>query len=147
MGTNEYSQLASKSWDSQNFGDVNMVLKWPIFTSPPSHNELIGCEFYAAKADGVVHCWQFHVLAILSLLCPPYNRYQLCEHQLLPSYGRQLIILHIRIYPVQHVWNGPSLIPNGSGGLELPTFRCGTKALSCYSSAVVSSRFTNAFSR
>ena len=77
MGTNEYSQLASKSWDSQNFGDVNMVLKWPIFTSPQSHNELIGCEFYAAKADGVDHCWQFHVLAVLSLLCPPYNRYQL----------------------------------------------------------------------
>ena len=42
MGTNECSQLASKSsWDSQDFGDVNMVLKWPIFTSPPGHNELI----------------------------------------------------------------------------------------------------------
>ena len=28
MGTNECSQLASKSsWDSQDFGDVNMVLK------------------------------------------------------------------------------------------------------------------------
>ena len=28
MGTNEYSQPASKSsWDSQDFGDVNMVLK------------------------------------------------------------------------------------------------------------------------
>ena len=40
MGTNEYSQPASKSsWDSQDFGDVNMVLKWPIFTSPPGHNE------------------------------------------------------------------------------------------------------------
>ena len=32
---------ASKSFgDSQDFGDVNMVLKWPIFTSPPGHNEL-----------------------------------------------------------------------------------------------------------
>ena len=41
MGTNEYSQPASKSsWDSQDFGDVNMVLKWPIFKSPPGHNEL-----------------------------------------------------------------------------------------------------------
>ena len=42
MGTNEFSQPASKSsWDSQDFGDVNVVLKWPIFTSPPDHNELI----------------------------------------------------------------------------------------------------------
>ena len=42
MGTNEYSQPACKSsWDSQDFGDVNMVLKWPIFTSPPDHNELM----------------------------------------------------------------------------------------------------------
>ena len=41
MGTNECSRPASKSsWDSQDFGDVNMVLKRPIFTSPPSHNEL-----------------------------------------------------------------------------------------------------------
>ena len=41
MGTNEYSQPACKSsWDSQDFGDVNMVLKWPIFTSPHGHNEL-----------------------------------------------------------------------------------------------------------
>ena len=42
MGTNECSQPTAKSsWDSQDFGDVNMVLKWPIFTSPPGHNELI----------------------------------------------------------------------------------------------------------
>ena len=41
MGTNECSQTASKSsWDSQDFGDVNMVLKWPVFTSPPGQNEL-----------------------------------------------------------------------------------------------------------
>ena len=41
MGTNECSQPASKSsWDNQDFGDVNMVLKWLIFTSPPGHNEL-----------------------------------------------------------------------------------------------------------
>ena len=42
MGTNECSQPASKSsWDSQDFGDVNMVLKCSIFTSPLGHNELI----------------------------------------------------------------------------------------------------------
>ena len=41
MDTNECSQPASKSsWDSQDFGDVNMVLKWPILTSPPGHSEL-----------------------------------------------------------------------------------------------------------
>ena len=32
MGTNESSQSASKSsWDSQDFGDVNMVLKMAHF--------------------------------------------------------------------------------------------------------------------
>ena len=32
MGTNEFSQPASKSsWDSQDFGDVNMVLKMVHF--------------------------------------------------------------------------------------------------------------------
>ena len=32
MGTNECSQLASKSsWDSQDFGDVNIVLKMVHF--------------------------------------------------------------------------------------------------------------------
>ena len=32
MGTNECSQLASKSsWDGQDFGDVNMVLKMAHF--------------------------------------------------------------------------------------------------------------------
>ena len=42
MGTNECSQPASKSsWDSRDFGGINMVLKWPIVTSPPGHNELM----------------------------------------------------------------------------------------------------------
>ena len=41
MATNECSQPASKSsWDSQDFGEVNMVLKGSIFTSPLGHNEL-----------------------------------------------------------------------------------------------------------
>ena len=32
MGTNEYSQTASKSsWDSQDFGDVNTVVKMAHF--------------------------------------------------------------------------------------------------------------------
>ena len=31
MGTNECSQSASKSWDSQDFDDVNMVLKMAHF--------------------------------------------------------------------------------------------------------------------
>ena len=42
MGTIEYSQPASKSsWDSQDFGDISMMLKWPILASPPGHDELI----------------------------------------------------------------------------------------------------------
>ena len=42
MVTIECSQPASKSsWDSQDFGDISMVLKWPIFASPPGHDELI----------------------------------------------------------------------------------------------------------
>ena len=41
MDTNECSQPASKSsWDSQDFGDISMVLKRPIFASPPGNNEL-----------------------------------------------------------------------------------------------------------
>ena len=37
-GTNECSQPASKSsWDSQDFGDVSMVLK----NGPQGHNELM----------------------------------------------------------------------------------------------------------
>ena len=41
MGTNECSQSASKSsWDSQDFEDVRMVLKWSIFASPPGLDEL-----------------------------------------------------------------------------------------------------------
>ena len=35
MGTNECSQLASKSsWDGQDFGDVNMVLKMAQSSRP-----------------------------------------------------------------------------------------------------------------
>ena len=39
MGANECSQPASKSsWESQDFGNISMVLKWPIFASPPGHD-------------------------------------------------------------------------------------------------------------
>ena len=45
MGTNECTQPASKSsWGRQDFGDVSMVLKMPIFASPPTHNELMCCS-------------------------------------------------------------------------------------------------------
>ena len=41
MCTNECSQPTSKSsWDSQDFVDVNMVLKMAHFHSPSSHTEL-----------------------------------------------------------------------------------------------------------
>ena len=40
MGTSECSQLASKSsWDSQDFGDIGMVLKLAHFRKFPGHNE------------------------------------------------------------------------------------------------------------
>ena len=60
MGTNECSQPASKSsWDSQDFGDVNMVLKmvhfdkssrpqwvkWLSLAQFPNYNETTGCFF------------------------------------------------------------------------------------------------------
>ena len=42
MGTNKCSQPASTSfWDSQDFGDISMVLKMDHFASLPGHNELI----------------------------------------------------------------------------------------------------------
>ena len=41
MGTNECSQLASKSsWDSQDFGDISMVLKMAHFRKSTGHDEL-----------------------------------------------------------------------------------------------------------
>ena len=53
MGTNECSQPASKSsWDSQDFGDVSMVLKWTIFGSPPGHDEL---NAFSGKRTAVNH--------------------------------------------------------------------------------------------
>ena len=43
MGTIECSQPASNSsWDSQDFGDISMVLKMVHFQNgPPGHDELI----------------------------------------------------------------------------------------------------------
>ena len=42
MGINECSKPASKSsWDSQDFGDVNMVFKMVHFHKSSRHNELI----------------------------------------------------------------------------------------------------------
>ena len=35
-----HNRHPKSSWDSQDFGDVNMVLKWFICTSTPGHNEL-----------------------------------------------------------------------------------------------------------
>ena len=48
MGTNEYSHSASKSsWDSQDFGDVNMVLKMAHFhkSSRPQWVDGGNCRF------------------------------------------------------------------------------------------------------
>ena len=50
MGTNECSQPASKSsWDSQDFGDVNMVLKMLHFhkSSRPQWVKVSECGFVA----------------------------------------------------------------------------------------------------
>ena len=54
MGTNECSQPASKSsWDSQDFGDVNMVLKMAHFhkSSRP--------QWVKSPRSGVNLCFQF----------------------------------------------------------------------------------------
>ena len=41
MGANECSQPASKSsWDSQDFGDISMVLKMANFRKSTGHDEL-----------------------------------------------------------------------------------------------------------
>ena len=64
MGTNEYSQPASKSiWYSQDFGDVKMVLKWPVFTSPPGHNELI--------YNGLNNIHSFNHISFIPMLASP----------------------------------------------------------------------------
>ena len=55
MGTNECSQPASKSsWDSQDFGDVNMVLKMVHFhkSSRPQwvNNKILGWKLKSLKS-------------------------------------------------------------------------------------------------
>ena len=49
MGTNEYSQPASKSsWDSQDFGDVNMVVKMAHFHKS-SRPQWVNCVLVAVN--------------------------------------------------------------------------------------------------
>ena len=52
MGTNEFSQPASKSsWDSQDFGDVNMVLKMAHFhmSSRPQWANYVLSEAFSTR--------------------------------------------------------------------------------------------------
>ena len=44
MGTIDSQPASKSSWDSQDFGDISMLLKWPIFASPPGHDELMACK-------------------------------------------------------------------------------------------------------
>ena len=57
MGTNECSQPASKSsWDSQDFGDVNMVLKMVHFhkSSRPQWVKRISRQLFLAAGDDIM---------------------------------------------------------------------------------------------
>ena len=50
MGTNECSQPAPKSsWDSQDFGDVNMVLKMAHFNKSPRPQWVNWCQLAVDK--------------------------------------------------------------------------------------------------
>ena len=50
MGTNECSQTASKSsWDSQDLGDVNMVLEMAHF------RKSIGPQWFKSTDTGTIH--------------------------------------------------------------------------------------------
>ena len=78
MGTIECSQPASKSsWDSQDFGDISMVLKMPIFASPPGHDELIYDLYqqYICLKSLVIytihdhHLWTTLFISIYRIMC------------------------------------------------------------------------------
>ena len=60
MGTNECSQSASKSsWDSQDFGDVNMVVKMAHFhkSSRPQWVNIVVPEQSAEMVGSNVKLW------------------------------------------------------------------------------------------
>ena len=57
MGTNECSQPASKSsWDSQDFGDVNMVLKMAHFHKS-SRPQWVNAPMFCLAAIFVKYCY------------------------------------------------------------------------------------------
>ena len=62
MGTNECSQSASKSfWDSQDFGDVNMVLKMAHFHKS-SRPQWVNVIYFNLKDDYFIYLmmWSRH---------------------------------------------------------------------------------------
>ena len=110
MGTNEYSQPASKSsWDSQDFGDVNMVLKWSIFTSPLGHNELTYRSLVVVNINVFDEQWIF-----------TQENESVCYSTKINYYnGIMFIKIHVqwRKYSLLNwfatdVWNWPSPIPH-----------------------------------
>ena len=69
MGTNEYSQPASKSsWDSQDFGDVNMVVKMAHFHKSSRPQWVKQSLFISFSNNGSIHTYQytFFLLSILN---------------------------------------------------------------------------------
>ena len=59
MGTDEYSQPASKSsWDSQDFGDVNMVLKLAHFHKSSRPQWVNISERREEQGKKRTYCWE-----------------------------------------------------------------------------------------
>ena len=78
MGTNEYSQPASKSsWDSQDFGDVKMVLKM--------------AHFHKSSRPQWVKCWWSILVQVMVWHCQCWPRSMLpcdvtCHNKLMPQH-------------------------------------------------------------
>ena len=69
MGTNECSQSASKSsWDSQDFGDVNMVLKMVYFhkSSRPQWVNILNAARFREISSAILYyiMWSRQVYTI-----------------------------------------------------------------------------------
>ena len=83
MGTNEWSQSASKSsWDSQDFGDVRMVLKmvhfrkstWPQWVKSLTNRNWSRWGLLGTHPFSLMEWTDFHIATILS-----WNSEYLCK--------------------------------------------------------------------
>ena len=73
MGTNQCSQPASKSsWDSQDFGDVNMVLKMVHFDKS-SRPQWVKRQTIIRKMLTIITSWNGNIFRVTGPLCGEFT--------------------------------------------------------------------------